>query len=793
MVAAMVPGARSVTGRLLGASNLAASAAGTTSATTEVPTALSCSGLDFISARGSGETWDSPTTRNGSPYLPGSPETNTVLQGILQAFKAAGVTVPPIDVDQLGGPKTIPNLYQAPSVDVLKSGLSWNPLKWNADLNRIFLVNMPEYLGAEQNGEAELYALLTATYQKCQPTGQEPAVVLAGYSQGAMLVHNVLNLLAAEGQTGPAALVKGAVLIADPERVPFSDVVNLGTAPASDYGICRRAEVLDASCILGKGPTPDVANDFAPTTVAVCDNGDIICDTSADFVTPDVAAVNVTADIVTTVKTDIKDIKHGIWVHTNCHSYCSSEVITAGRWIGRKLIDGLGAAPAPTSSPTPTPTPTPSPSATSTGTWTAVEAALPSGAEGLTLNGMDHVACVSASFCVAVGDYKVSELQYEGVIDTFNGSSWSTMTAPLPPQVTDTAAADSTLGSVACTSATSCIAVGSYSVLNQNDAGALIETLDNGTWTATTAPAPADDYGNEGLSSISCASASFCVAVGSYSDSSTEIVGLIETLDNGTWTESEAPAPAGGSSASLDSVSCGAVGFCAAVNDSNAAIDTLDNGTWTATNAPLPANANNTPPPGQGVNINSVACASAGSCVAVGIYSSDQDSEQGVFEDLSNGTWTATEAPLPADADSSENARFDTVTCISAQSCLALGGYNDTTNYYDGVIDTLSDGTWTAMAAPTPINDNAAMDLSSAACAAGTCVFVGYYGGGAGGLIDTNSAGTWTTAEAPLPKNAGSQNLGELTSVSCATAGFCVAIGDYQDSTGTSEGLIETN
>ena len=291
--------------------------------------------------------------------MPKSWETNAVLVGILRAFSAKGVTAPPIELDQLGGPRGTPNAYQAPSVDELRSGLSWNPITWDAERNRIFQVNLPKYLGEEQVGEAELYALLTATYAACFPTGHQPMVVLAGYSQGAMLVHNVLNQLVSNGQTGPAAMIKGAVLIADPERMPLSDVANLGTAAANDEGLCPEAgTLLNVSCMQDEGPTTDVTNHFAPITVAVCDNGDIACDTSAD--------------IASNFTTDIQDVKYGFWVHTNCHSYCGDSVYDAGQWVGFHLLqDGLGTTPSPSLTPSSSPPTSTAPAGG--GSWTASE------------------------------------------------------------------------------------------------------------------------------------------------------------------------------------------------------------------------------------------------------------------------------------------------------------------------------------------------------------------------------------------------------------------------------------
>jgi len=192
------------------------------------------------------------------------------------------------------------------------------------------------------------------------------------------------------------------------------------------------------------------------------------------------------------------------------------------------------------------------------------------------------------------------------------------------------------------------------------------------------------------VTAISCVSTNICVGVGYCENSSGGNVGLIETLSNGVWTRLGAPPQPGGSSLQLTSVSCGAPGSRVAVSGFGSVIETLPNGTRSATNAPFPANTNTTPPPGQGVNLNSAGCAGAGSCVIAGIYPTDKDNnEQGVLDELSNGTWITTEAPLPADGDPSVNARFDTVSCSSAQSCLVLGGtYGDSSGNIEGLIET---------------------------------------------------------------------------------------------------------
>lgn len=715
-----------------------------------------------------------PTT--GAAAASVSPQTDAVYNAMINELKDKKIYITPTFYQ-------LP--YSAPSVDILYAGLKWPTglgvtntpgLTLKADLDQFESVNVPKYIGEESQGVSELQAYLTQIYDTCSSVGRQPMVVLAGYSQGAMVVHNVLNIIAANNETSLSAMIKGAVLIADPERMPDSDVVNFGTAAWNDYGLCHLLDNANLGSCVPPGKTTDLASSFSSIAYQLCDKGDVVCDVSS-----------ILSSNSLTHPSDIwQKLKQGGKVIHTTH-YMGGEATTAGRRVAQALFDDGLSSTSPTPTPTATPTPTPSSStsapSSSIGSWAATEAPLPSGADGLILSGMAHVTCASASFCVAVGDYKVSALQYEGLIDMYNGSSWSTQTAPLPSQATDAGSADSQLGSVACTSATSCIAVGTYSVINQNVAGALIETLNDGTWTATTAPAPAGGSG-EALGSISCASASFCVAVGQYSDSSDENVGLIETLNDGSWTVLEAPAPAGGSSEALLSVSCGAVGFCAAVNEFNAAIDTLSDGTWTATNAPLPATGV------QSESLSSVACPSSESCVAVGSYRTGGQS-QGLLEDLADGAWAVTQAPLPSDANSTDNASLNSVTCSSAKSCQAVGIYNEPVDpdWGEGVIDTLDNGSWTAAA-----SENSA-DFNAASCAGTNCAAAGYYAAETGGLIDTASNGGWTPTEPSLPTNASTTNSPEanLTSVSCDTSGFCAAVGWYDDSTGTQQGLIETN
>src|SRR5205085_6397070 len=68
--------------------------------------------------------------------------------------------------------------------------------------------------------------------------------------------------------------------------------------------------------------------------------------------------------------------------------------------------------------------------------------------------------------------------------------------------------------------------------------------------------------------------------------------------------------------------------------------------------------------------LQSVSCASAGECSAVGYYFDSSGNQQGVLLSESGGTWGAGVKPtLPADAGSNPNPALQSVSCASAGEC----------------------------------------------------------------------------------------------------------------------------
>jgi hypothetical protein len=175
-------------------------------------------------------------------------------------------------------------------------------------------------------------------------------------------------------------------------------------------------------------------------------------------------------------------------------------------------------------------------------------------------NDLFSVSCTSSTHCTAVGRQRMSNSVNWSVAMGWNGSTWATLTTPNP-----IGASWSELRGVSCTSSTSCIAVG-YSQQGGLEYPYAVHW--NGTsWTLKSVPLPENAYYGY-LYGVSCATASACIAVGSYTPKGPPYPSLTYAAKwNGTsWTVETPPNP-GASSNRLKAVSCLAANACKAAGD----------------------------------------------------------------------------------------------------------------------------------------------------------------------------------------------------------------------------------
>ena len=130
------------------------------------------------------------------------------------------------------------------------------------------LMGWSGFMSSVDAGTAALGAQYASFAERC-PVSK---VVLAGYSQGAMVVHRNLQGLAESPN------VAAVLLVADGDRLPDDNVVTMGsvtTTPGKGKGVAQDWPILAHAP--GKLPMT-----LASRTISVCDRGDAVCDYDSD-------------------------------------------------------------------------------------------------------------------------------------------------------------------------------------------------------------------------------------------------------------------------------------------------------------------------------------------------------------------------------------------------------------------------------------------------------------------------------------------------------------------------------
>ena len=259
-----------------------------------------------------------------------------------------------------------------------------------------------------------------------------------------------------------------------------------------------------------------------------------------------------------------------------------------------------------------------------------------------------------------------------------------------------------------------------------------------------------------------------------------------------TWTATEAPLPANAASypyAALSAVACASASACTAVGTYDTSgsqqglLLTGSGSTWTAAEAPVPANAASNP----SAYLYGLACPAISACTAIGSYTDSAGDGQGLLLTGSGSTWTAAEAPVPSNAASNPSAYLYGLACPAISACTAFGSYIDTSGNQPPFLVTESGSTWTAIEPPVPANaaSNPSAAVSGLACpAASQCAIAAQYDSAPGNQrasLVTESEGSWTAAEAPLPANANLLGVSLLVGMACPSTVMCVAAGNYDD------------
>jgi hypothetical protein len=377
-------------------------------------------------------------------------------------------------------------------------------------------------------------------------------------------------------------------------------------------------------------------------------------------------------------------------------------------------------------------------------TWSAQTAPAPGRTSSSQLSA---VVCTSAKSCLAVGDLEHGSTEAP-LSELWTGTKWKVLATPKP-----SGRPTSTLTGLSCASASKCFAVGLSR--DKNDISKTLAEIWNGkTWAIQKTP---NGPGSSSLEGVSCASATTCMATGS---------GLAERWNGKAWSLLKIGKPQG-TAADLSSVSCAKAGPCYAVGHHftggvEFAVAELWNGSrWSVQPVSIATSFDDS-------ELAGVSCPTATNCTAVGAY--DDSGNKALAEDFSL-RWNITDAPFTG--SDLVGVGLSAVSCISPQNCLAVGTFETTNSSFQTFSDHWDGTVWTPLFLPKPKSTN--MDAISCP-AANSCEAVGNFSTGASEVPQAErwNGARWTLQHAPAPAGA---DRAFLLGVSCATKTACVAVG----------------
>lgn len=348
------------------------------------------------------------------------------------------------------------------------------------------------------------------------------------------------------------------------------------------------------------------------------------------------------------------------------------------------------------------------------------------------------VSCLSASFCMAVGNTdKYGLVNVSGFAELWNGTSWHLVPFAVPAGSTGV-----NVHALSCVTSGFCEAVGEDSTTKQPN-GSLAEIWNGTRWTVQPSPNQAGQYTSTLLTSVSCVSTRFCVAADDTGP-------LIERWNGTSW----APVTISGIGA-LNAVSCASATFCQATgwDNSGFASERWNGTTWqpaTITTATT------------GRQLSAVSCRSAAFCQAVG-YDNLNGKAAYYVAQWTGTSWRTRDVPGPG-REGQGNA-LNAVACVSVSYCLAAGISSRPVQ-----AEIFNGTSWSP--APVFVLDGAVNNvLNGVSCvSASFCEAVGDSGMNPSGLPEVWNGTSWK-------RQANSSLLGPFNAVSCVSAAFCEAIG----------------
>jgi hypothetical protein len=417
------------------------------------------------------------------------------------------------------------------------------------------------------------------------------------------------------------------------------------------------------------------------------------------------------------------------------------------------------------------------------------------------------VSCSSPGTCGAAGWYATGlGRDAAGFVVSEVRGSWRT--AHSVPGLADlNKRGDAEVTAISCTSAGNCGAGGYYEAENQRQQPghqqAFVVSEVHGTWgKAREVPGlgSLNTGGDAAIDAVSCTSAGNCSAAGGYATARSASLFVVREV-SGKWRDAEQmPGIAKlnlGNSAEMQSLSCGAKGYCGAGGyytdkdgDLHAFVVLEVNGGWRDAEEVPGTHALNKGPIAQ---TSAVSCPTATFCSAVGFY---EDSEGGPLPFVtteSGGTWRSAEKV----AGTSAGTDLSAVSCASPGDCSAGGRMYAGAARWQAFVVSEVRGTWgpsEKVPGITALNKAGDAAVTGMSCSAtGDCSAAGYYDpsdSNPHAFVVTEVHGVWKDGE-QVPGAAAIGPLLKIASISCGGPGACAAGGSYRkNANGTAAFLV---
>ena len=418
------------------------------------------------------------------------------------------------------------------------------------------------------------------------------------------------------------------------------------------------------------------------------------------------------------------------------------------------------------------------------------------------------LSCSGPTNCALVGTYgTTAAIGTEIFVVSDAGGTWSSP-VEIPGLSTLDVGQNDAATSLFCVG-TSCTVAGTYDD-GQGDTQPFVATSSNGIWgKATTVKGTilVAGAGYSNVGALTCSSLGNCILAGDEIDAADHYQAFTATETSGQWGSAQlVPGVASLSSfySQVTALSCATPSWCVAsgvYTDANGntqgfvSADTT--GSW-ATAQPIPAlstlNAGGT------VTVDTMSCSSS-ECWLGGSYAADDAHQEGFLAEV---TSSAVGNAVPVSGlsdlnvgDTSASADVATLSCASDDSCAAAGTFTASDGTTLGFVTTSTGGSWSAaevIPGLTGTINPVTTSLETLTCGSGgTCSLIGLSTGGTSGEIDTFessfSAGAWSPVALFSPAEnllLGGSAAGQ--SMACWSPGNCLAVGDVGDVLGDESG-----